>query len=223
MRIRYLVALGTMACSAASCSHGADAKDGREPKRHVLFTEASMDDWEEVDCGGSGPVSWEDGQVMVIEQGEMISGAVYKKADMLPKTNYEITLEAQRLQGVDFFCAVTFPVGSLERCATLVLGGWGGSVTGISSIDGMDAANNATGTFQRYEDDKWYKVRLRVTPKNLSAWIDDKQVVDIDIEGREVGVRPGLIEAYVPLSLTTFNTTGAIRKVVMTELSPPAE
>lgn len=201
-----------------SC-HSEDEPEG-EAKTYDLFTEDSMDDWEEVDCGGSGPVSWEEGQVMLIEQGEMLSGAVYQKADELPKTNYEITLEAQRLQGVDFFCAITFPVGSLERCATFVMGGWGGSVTGISSIDRMDAANNATGTFQRYEDDKWYSVRLRVTPENLSAWIGDKQVVDIDIEGREVGVRPGLIEAYMPLSLTTFNTTGAIRKVVMTEFPP---
>ncbi len=188
-----------------------------EPKKHVLFNGENPDDWEEVDMGGSGPVSFEDDQ-MVIELGEMISGAVYKKAAELPMTNYEITLQAKRTSGVDFFCGLTFPVGKLETCATLIMGGWGGSVTGISSIDGMDAANNATGTFQRYEDDKWYNVRLRVTPKNLSAWIDDKQVVDIDIEGREIGVRPGPMEAYVPLSLTTYNTTGIIRLVVMTEL-----
>jgi hypothetical protein len=191
-----------------------------KPKQHVLLdgNPESLDNWEEVDMGGSGPVSWYEDR-MVVELGEMLSGAVYKKADQLPTTNYEITLEAMRTSGVDFFCGLTFPVGDLETCATFIMGGWGGSVTGISSIDGMDAANNATGTFQRYEDDKWYQVKLRVTPKNLSAWIGDEQVVDIDIEGRKVSLRAGPMEAYAPLSLTTYNTTGEFRNVVLTELA----
>jgi hypothetical protein len=92
-------------------------------------------------------------------------------------------------------------------------------VTGISSIDGDDASNNATGTYQRYEDDKWYAVRLRVTPENLSAWIDGKQVVDIDIAGRKVSLRAGPMESYVPLSLTTYNTAASIRKVVFKPLA----
>lgn len=203
------------------CPWGVDSPVFAEeaPKKHVLFNGENPDDWEAVDMGGSGPVSFEEDQ-MVIEMGEMLSGAVYKKAADLPLTNYEITLQAKRTSGVDFFCGLTFPVGKLETCATFIMGGWGGSVTGISSIDGMDAANNATGTFQRYEDDKWYDVRLRVTPGNLGAWIGDKQVVDIDIEGRDIGLRAGPMEAYAPLSLTTYNTTGIIRKVVMTEISP---
>ncbi|HEY1081120.1 MAG TPA: DUF1080 domain-containing protein [Prosthecobacter sp.] len=184
----------------------------------VLFDGKSLDDWEAVDMGGSGDVTVEGGQ-MVINQGESLSGVVYKKAAELPLTNYEIALQAKRLQGVDFFCALTFPVGDLKRCATLVCGGWGGSVTGISSIDGLDAANNATGTYQRYEDDKWYTIRLRVTPENLSAWVDDKQVVDQDIKDRKVSLREGPIEAYAPLSLTTFNTTGAIKNVRLKSLA----
>ena len=136
----------------------------------------------------------------------------------LPLTNYEISLQAKRLQGVDFFCGLTFPVGKLDRCASLILGGWGGSVTGISSIDDLDAANNATGSYQRYDDDKWYNVRLRVTPNHLSAWVDDKQVVDIDIKDRKVSLRAGPMEAYAPLSLTTYNTMAAIRNVVLRKL-----
>ena len=113
---------------------------------------------------------------------------------------------------------VTFPVGSLKTCATLVLGGWGGSVTGISCIDGMDASENSTGTYQRYEDKKWYKIKLRVTPANISTWVNDKQVIDADIEGRKINVRPGPIESYLPLSLTTFATTAEIKDVVLTPI-----
>lgn len=186
-------------------------------KEWVLFDGKTLDDWETVDIGGSGQVDLEGG-CMIINMGDSVSGLVYKKAAELPVTNYEITLQAKRLQGVDFFCGLTFPVGSLKRCATLVLGGWGGSVTGISSIDDMDASNNSTGTYQRYDDDQWYAVRLRVTPENLSAWVGDKQVVDADIEGKKVGLRPGPIESYAPLSLTTFTTTAAIKNVRLTAI-----
>lgn len=189
-----------------------------ETKSITLFDGKSLDDWQVVDIGGSGEVAVENGS-MVIRMGDSISGAVYKKADKLPVTNYEITLEARRTQGVDFFCGLTFPVGNLKTCATLILGGWGGSVTGISSIDGMDASENSTGTYQRYEDNKWYRVRLRVTPKNLSAWVGDQQVIDVDIEGKKIGVRPGPIESYLPLSLTTFATEAEIRNI---KLSPVA-
>ncbi len=186
-----------------------------EPRGEVmLFDGKNIDDWEMVDIGASGYVELdEDNGVMIIRQGDSLSGALYKKAADLPIERYEITLEARRTAGVDFFCGLTFPIGNLETCATLILGGWGGSVTGISSIDGLDASENATGSYQRYEDDKWYVVRLRVTPENLSAWIDGKQVVDIDIAGRKVGLRSGPIESYAPLALSTYNTEAGIRKV----------
>ena len=184
----------------------------------ALLDGKSLDDWQSVDIGGSGEVVLENGS-LIIRTGDSVSGAVYKKADQLPLTNYEITLQARRLQGVDFFCGLTFPVGSLQTCATLVLGGWGGSVTGISCIDGMDAAENSTGTYQRYEDNKWYAVRLRVTPKNLSAWVSEKQVVDVDIEGKKIGLRPGPIESYAPLSLTTFATEAEIKDVKLTPIT----
>ena len=196
-----------------------DAKTAAEaPKEIVLFNGKSLDDWESVDIGGSGVVELEGG-LMIINQGESVSGAIYKKAATLPTTNYEITLEAKRLQGVDFFVGLTFPVGDLKTCATLVCGGWGGSVTGISSINNLDASENNTSSYQRYKDDQWYAVKLRVTPKNLSAWVDDKQVIDEDIEGKKVSVRPGPIENYLPLSLTTFNTTAAIRNIKLTPVT----
>lgn len=197
-----------------------DAKPAaEEPKEVVLFDGKSISDWESVDVGGSGTVELAGGQ-MIINQGENVSGAIYKKAAALPMTNYEITLEAKRLQGVDFFVGLTFPVGDVKHCATLVCGGWGGSVTGISSIDNLDASENNTSSYQKYKDDQWYAVKLRVTPENLSVWIDDKQVIDEDIKDKKVGVRPGPIESYLPLSLTTFNTTAAIRKMKLTPIAP---
>ena len=200
------------------------AKSGDMPaesaKEIVLFDGKSLDDWEMVDIGASGAVEIEGG-LMVINAGDSVSGAVYKKAASLPMTNYEISLEAKRLEGVDFFCGLTFPVGGPKTCATLVCGGWGGAVTGISSIDGLDASENGTSNFVRYEDNKWYAVKVRVTPANLSVWIDGKHLIDQELEGKKVSVRPGPIESYLPLSFTTFATTAAIRNVKLTVLGEP--
>jgi len=182
------------------------------PKEWVLFDGKTLADWETVDIGGSGQVELEGG-VLIINQGDSLSGVLYKKTAELPVTNYEISLEAKRLQGVDFFCGLTFPVGDLKTCATLVCGGWGGSVTGISCIDGQDAANNSTGTYQRYEDDKWYKFRLQVTPENISVWVDGNQVVDQDIKGRKISLRAGPIESYAPLAISTYTTSAAIQNI----------
>ncbi|MBB5032028.1 family 16 glycoside hydrolase [Prosthecobacter vanneervenii] len=212
-----LLVLGTAFAIADDKPVAAKPEAGREI---VLFNGKSLDDWEMVDVGGSGQVELEGG-LMLINQGENISGAVYKKAAALPMINYEITLEAKRMQGVDFFVGLTFPVGDVKHCATLVCGGWGGSVTGISSIDGLDASENNTSSYQRYNDNQWYPIKLRVTAKNLSAWVGDKQVIDEDIEGKKISVRPGPVESYLPLSFTTYNTMAAIRNVKLTTIAEP--
>ncbi len=191
-----------------------------QAKEIVLFDGKSLNDWESVDIGASGAVELEGG-LMIINQGDSISGAVYKKAAALPMTNYEISLEAKRLEGVDFFCGLTFPVGSVKTCATLVCGGWGGAVTGISNIDNLDASENSTSNFVRYEDNKWYAVKVRVTPENLSVWIDGKHLIDQDLKDKKVNVRPGPIESYLPLSFTTYATTAAIRNVKLKVLEGP--
>lgn len=49
-----------------------------------------------------------------------------------------------RVDGADFFSSLTFPVGSLDKSVTYVTGGWGGWVTGITSVDHMFANENVT-------------------------------------------------------------------------------
>jgi hypothetical protein len=218
MKIPTLTALLVLGTAFAIAEDKPAPAKPEAAKEIILFNGKSLDDWEFVDVGGSGEVELEGG-LMIINQGENVSGAIYKKAATLPTTNYEITLEAKRIQGVDFFVGLTFPVGDLKHCATLVCGGWGGSVTGISCIDSMDASDNNTSSYQRYKDDEWYAIKLRVTPKNLSVWLGDKQIIDEDIEGKKISVRPGPVESYLPLSLTTFNTMAAIRNVKLTPIT----
>ena len=223
MNCRFVPVLAlTIICAAARLpALAADAPKAGEATAITLFDGKSLADWESVDTGGSGEVALEDEQ-MIINQGESVSGTVYKKAKDLPLQNYEISLDAMRLQGADFFVGLTFPVNDLKTCLTLVMGGWGGSVTGISSIDGMDASENNTASYVRYVDNKWYHVKLRVTPKEIHVWVDDKEVVNTEIEGKKLGVRPGPIESYLPLSFTTYQTTSAIKNVKVTKIAEAA-
>jgi hypothetical protein len=183
----------------------------------ILFDGKSLDAWQVVDIGGSGLVDVQDGE-MIIDQGESLSGVVYKKSDELPVLDYEITLEAMRLSGVDFFVGLTFPIRDHNTHLTLVLGGWGGSVTGISSIDGLDASENNTGTLQRFEDETWYKLRLQVRDHEIKLFIDDKEIINTDIKDKKLGLREGPMESYKGLSLTTYQTASSIRDVRVTKL-----
>jgi hypothetical protein len=116
-----------------------------------------------------------------------------------------------KTEGRDFFCGLTFPVG--EAFATLIVGGWGGGVVGISSIDNSDASENPTTKYLDFEKDKWYKIRLKVTKAKIEAWIDDKQTVDADIVGKKVSLRPGDISQSMPLGIATYRTDAAYRAI----------
>ena len=197
----------------ATALNGAD-----KPTERLLFDGKSLNDWQVVDAGGSGKVALKDGQ-MLIGAGESITGAVYKNTDKIPVTNYEITLEARRLDGNDFFCGLTFPVGSLKTCATLICGGWGGSVTGISCIDGLDASENSTGHYRKWEDKKWHQIKVRVTPDIIVVWANEEKIIETEIKEKKISLRPGPIEDYAPLSVTTYQTSAAIRNVKLTPIS----
>ena len=180
-----------------------------------LFDGSSLDDWEPTDFAGKGEIRIDANGSLVLEMGAELSG-VHWKGVPLPVQNYEIHLQAKRTMGSDFFCGLTFPYK--ESHATLILGGWGGSLIGISSIDDFDASENETGDAYIFEDNQWYDIRLRATDSEISVWINDEQVIDCEVEGRKVAMRYGEIEMSVPLGICTYATTGVIREVFLKEI-----
>ena len=182
----------------------------------VLFDGTSLDNWERTDFAGKGEVLIDENGSLVLEMGAELSGVHWKGKTELPKINYEVSLQAKRTMGSDFFCGLTFPFKKSH--ATLVLGGWGGSLIGISSLDDFDASENDTGDAYVFEDGKWYDVRLRVTEAKLQVWLNDKMVIDTDVEGRKVSMRFGEIEMSVPFGICTYATTGVIRDISIKNL-----
>lgn len=173
----------------------------------VLFDGVSLDKWQVIDFEGHGNIYVVD-SCIIIEKGELISGIRW--TEEFPKTNYEVSLYAKRIEGSDFFCGMTFPVK--ESFLTLVLGGWGGAMVGLSCIDGYDAANNMTGNLFRFASGWWYAIRLRVTDKKIEAWIEDEKIVDFSIDNSKLSLR-WEVESSVPFGITTYKTTGALRNI----------
>ena len=206
--MRWVAAVGAAVLLAGSAA-------GAEPAKGVaLFDGKTLQGWKEVDFGGHGPIKIKEGGILEIGMGASLTGLVYTNEPV--RMNYEITLEGRRTMGSDFFCGLTFPVGT--NSCSLILGGWGGGVTGVSSIDSYDASENSTTGFTEFKADRWYAIRLRVTARKIEAWLDDKQIVDADTEGKRLGMRPGEIEMCVPLGLATWETTGELKNLRVRKL-----
>jgi len=172
-----------------------------------LFDGKTLDGWEITDFGTQGPVSVSGGKI-ILGMGDGCSGITWKRD--FPTVDYEVTLEAMRVDGHDFFCGMTFPVG--KNPCTLIVGGWGGMVVGLSSIDGMDASENETMTLKQFDNDRWYRIRLRVTAETIQAWIDNEIVVDFTIGDCFLSIRPE-VELSKPFGIASWRTTAAIKNI----------
>lgn len=186
-----------------------------------LFDGKSLTGWKQTDFTKGGKVHVEPkfqgpDSAIVVDAGSSLSGFNWT-GKVVPKTNYEIDLEVMKIKGEDFMCGLTFPVG--DSHASLILGGWGGYTTGISSLNGMDASENETQKSISYALDKWYKVRMRVTPAKLEAWIDEKKIIDVDITDKKVSLRIGVIDLSVPIGISTYQTTSAFRAIRLHRLT----
>jgi len=179
-----------------------------------LFDGKTFNGWKVTDFAGHGEVGVEAGQIR-IGTGVMLTGASW--TNEIPKVDYEVSLEAMKVEGDDFFCGLTFPVG--DSSCTLIAGGWGGGVVGLSSIDGMDASENETTKYMKFDKGRWYHIRLRVTREQIQVWIDDEKLVDQSIVDRKISLRPGDIYLSEPFGIATYQTTTALRDIKLRRLA----
>lgn len=209
LRVAVLSAL--VLTAGLSLPGGAAEKD--KPAGKALFDGKSLSGWKVTDFAGHGEVTVKDGAILM-EEGNDMSGITFDGD--FPKMDYEVTLEGKKVKGGDFFCTTTFPVGD-SHCS-LVVGGWAGTVVGLSSIDGRDASDNETKTNKDFNRDQWYKVRIRVTKDKIEAWIDEKSVVNLATKGKKISVR-GECEPSKPFGIATWRTTGAVKNIQVRKLT----
>jgi hypothetical protein len=173
--------------------------------------------WKVTDFAGGGRVECEDG-LLVLNMGDPFTGVNW--SNDFPRMNYEVALDAMRWMGSDFFCGLTVPVG--DSFCSLIVGGWGGSLVGISSLDGMDASENETTKFVNFESKRWYRIRLRVTPGRIEVWIDNDKLINVNTTDRKISLRPGEIELSKPMGIASWQTSAALRQIKYRPVSGPA-
>lgn len=183
-----------------------------------LFDGKTLSGWKQSEFGGGRDVAVVDGAIQ-LDAGDPLNGITYDGE--IPKTNYELSLQARKIAGHDFFCAATFPVA--ESHCTLVLGGWGGTVVGLSCLDGKDASENETTKYIKFETDRWYSIRIRVTDDRIECWLDDEPIIDAQIAGRKISLRNEVVRSK-PLGICSFATQAQLREIKLMEwqASPPA-
>jgi len=203
----------TAVLALAPLGAGQSASGTAQENWQSLFDGKTLGQWKSTEFGGEGKVTVANGQIN-LEAGNYLTGITWS-GGALPKTNYEISLEAMKTGGSDFFCGLTFPVG--DSFCSLIVGGWGGGIVGLSSLDGLDASDNETTQVMSFPAGKWYKIRVRVTPKRIQAWLDDKSLADVDTTWHSIDIRSE-VELSTPLGIATWMTAAAYRDIKLRKL-----
>jgi hypothetical protein len=199
-------------CCASRAAEPEKAADAAQWKS--LFDGRSLKGWKASDFPGHNHVEVKDGTIVMLA-GSQMTGITW--TGECPKINYEIALDARRVDGSDFFCGLTFPFG--DSPCSLIVGGWGGGVVGLSSINGSDASENETSQYLEFKTGQWYRVRLRVSDAKIEAWIDGKKLVDVPSEDRTFSIRPEVMLSK-PLGFSCYETTAALRDIKLRRLGP---
>ncbi len=203
--ITAVAILNSFSCSS---NKGPDKKISTDESVIELFDGKSLGIWEEIQFReeNQANVRIENGKI-IFDRGDPLTGiAINDPGFEVPDDEYELILKARKIDGRDFFCAITFPVPEKKTCCTFVAGGWGGQVTGLSNIDYLDANRNTTRSTLDYDHDRWYIIRVEVTHGRIRCWIDKRLVVNCLIKDKHISIRPGLIEKCQPLGVASYDT-----------------
>jgi len=171
---------------------------------HDLFDGRTLAGFAVTDYGGQGDVVVRDGRLH-LGIGSPLTGVTW--TGPLPHGDYELELVVRRVLGVDFFAALTFPVAG--DCVTLVFGGWGGSVGGLSCLDGADASRNATRRVRAFPNGTDARLLLRVVGEHVAVHVDGEPWLGADLRGRRRTLRPE-VELSRPLGLASYASEGAV-------------
>ncbi len=181
--------------------------DKEKSKWKPMLEKESLKGWEVTNFGGEGTAELTDG-VLRLDRGDPLTGINSIRKDF-PKENFEMRWKASRVDGSDFFAGVTFPVGD-EFCS-LICGGWGGGLVGLSSINGNDASENETTGFRQFKNKQWYAFKVRVDKKKITVWIDEEEVVQVERADKKFSLR-GEVFKSKPVGYCVFQSIVDIKE-----------
>src|SRR5215218_10328141 len=107
-QLALLVVAGALALSSPTAPVLAQDKPAGT-EWQPLFDGKTLGNWQPTKFIGQGVVTVEDGRI-VLAAGRDMTGITWA-GPALPTRDYELALEAMRLEGSDFFAGITFPVG----------------------------------------------------------------------------------------------------------------
>lgn len=214
----------TLVLALTALGHAADPPVAKAAPAVLKFlTGNELNDWKVIEeMKQHGPAALKDG-VLVLGIGQPMTGVVYTGKAELPVKDYEASFDARRIEGDDFFAALTLPVRNADSFVTFVIGGWGGTCVGVSCIQFQSADENATTNWIEFEMKKWYRFRVEVRDNRLKGFVDDKQIFDADTTDKKLNLRFGEIEYCKPLGLATYRTQGEVKNLTIKPLAPEAK
>ncbi|MBM4042403.1 MAG: DUF1080 domain-containing protein, partial [Planctomycetes bacterium] len=184
-----------------------------------LFDGKTLKGWNTVQefpgYGGSGRVEVQDAQIIL----ERAQGTGITWSGGFPSVDYEVIVQAMRLGGTDSMLTICFP--SPAGSCQLGVGGWKNEFVGLEKVDGKWANENSTGKRMRFEDNRWYEVRLVVARGRVEAWLDGTKVVDLATAGHVLSLPPAA-ERIQPFGMYTWRCKTAVRSVRLRRIEPEA-
>lgn len=240
-----MIRLLTLVCLSA-CTVSCDDKPVAAAPAEKIFVVSDWADWKKQDTAGAEkvevkteipepnapkdvqraelPAEAKKAGVLVLGAGEPFSAVKYEgKEDILPREGYEISWDAMRVEGGDFFAALVFPVGpktkdGKDKCVSLVAGGWGGMVVGVSAINHQYANENESTRSFEFKNGRWYRFTLQVTPDVIRCLIDGQEQFKVGVRDKHLNMHVSEIQSCEPLGFSSYQTTGAIRHVQIRRL-----
>jgi len=217
---KYIITGGIIAFQLLSCiikqGGKTDIKE-EEIETNVspssIFDGVSLDGWEITNFVLPGLVYVSRGEIL-LEMGDGCTGITLIETP--PEMEYQLSLDAKRVAGNDFFCGLTFPVN--DYFCSLIVGGWGGSLVGLSCIDRKDASDNETTSWMTFNDNQWYHITVEVSNGKIKAVIDEQTVIDFTIGNHYLSVRPEVLK-NIPLGIATWHTTAAIKNIRLEKIT----